>query len=192
MAKINQRTIMTGVVMNNSYSRPNNRLQDVGAIFEQIKKDFADVSLDGNVQKEILKEAAQIGVTIAQMEAPRAEDVVKVYNTGKVSDKYRAPKGKGQVKKTIKPGNLAKHIKIYTHGKFKKIHHAVFYGPKYPQVAYAHLLEFGTKFMKREYPFMRPSFEKAKMPMLALIKGRYKQQLMKVAKQAAAKKQTLQ
>ena len=45
---------MTGVVMNNSYSRPNNRLQDVGAILEQIKKDFADVSLDGNVQNPFL------------------------------------------------------------------------------------------------------------------------------------------
>jgi len=171
--------------------RRNNEIIDIGAILEEIKSEFANAYVPYNIQKEILTEAAEIGVMYARAEAPIADEVVKVYNTGKVSDKYRAPKGKGQVKKTIKPGNLKSGIRIFTHGKFKKIHYAVFYGPRYPMVAYAHIVEFGSKYVKRVQPFMKPSFDKAIMPMLALIKQRYRQELLKVANEAAAKKQIL-
>ena len=167
-------------VSQNAYMRKNNQLSDIGQIFDDLNKQFANCYVPYNKQREILEEAAKIGVTIAQQEAPRADEVVKIYNTAKISKKFRAPKGKGTVKKVIRPGNLAKHIKIYTHGKFKKINSAVFYGPKYPQVAYAHLLEFGTKFMKQTFPFMGPAYQKARGPMLALIKGRYKAELIKV------------
>ena len=164
----------------NAYMRKNHQLSDIAQIFEDLKKDFANCYVPNNKQREILEEAAKIGVIMAQQEAPKADDVVKIYNTAKISKKLRAPKGKGTVKKVIRPGNLAKFIRIYTHGRFKKINSAVFYGPKYPQVAYAHLLEFGSKFMKQTYPFMGPAYEKAKAPMLALIKGRYKSELIKV------------
>ena len=163
----------------NAYMRRNHQLGDIAKIFEDLNKEFANCYVPNNKQREILEGAAKIGVSITQYNAPKADDVVKIYNTAKISKKIRAPKGKGTVKKVIRPGNLAKFIKIYTHGKFKKIANAVFYGPKYPQVAYAHLLEFGTKFMKQTHPFMKPSFEKARGNMLAYIKKRYKAELIK-------------
>ena len=179
--QFSRNNIMASInVSGNAYMRKNHQLSDIGKIFEDLNKEFANCYVPNNKQREILEEAAKIGVTLAQQEAPRAEEAVKIYNTAKISKKIKAPKGKGTVKKVIRPGNLAKFIKIYTHGKFKKINSAVFYGPKYPQVAYAHLLEFGTKFMKQTHPFMKPAYEKARGPMLALIKGRYKAELIKV------------
>ena len=163
----------------NAHMRRNNQLSDIARIFDELNKEFANCYVPNNIQREILQEAAAIGVTYARQEAPVAEESVKIYNTAKVSKKFRAPKGKGTVRKIIRPGNLPKNIKVYTHGKFKKINSAVFYGPKYPQAAYAHILEFGSKFIKGDFSFMKPAFQKAKGPMLSLIKFRYKDELIR-------------
>lgn len=171
--------------------RKNNQVRDIGAIFEELRSEFANVYIPHNVVQEILKEAAEIGVDYAQREAPVADKTVNIYNTAKVTKKYRAPKGKGRVVKRIKPGRLADYIMVYKHGKFKKLHSAVFYGPKYPQVAYAHLPEFGSKYIKNLRPYMKPSFEKAVIPMVQLIKRRYRQELIKAVNEAKNNKQYL-
>lgn len=171
--------------------RKNNQVRDIGAIFEELRSEFANVYIPYNVVQGILKEAAEIGVDYAQREAPVADETVNIYNTAKISKKIRAPKGKGTIVKRIRPGTLAKYIQIFKHGKFKKLHWAVFYGPKYPQVAYAHLPEFGSKFIKNLQPYMKPSFEKAMMPMIQLIKTRYRQELMKAVNAAKNNKQIL-
>lgn len=163
-----------------AHKRQNAQLGEIAQIYEDLRKDFANAYVPGNIQKEILTEAAQIGVMVTRLEAPVADKEVDYYNTAKITKKTRAPKGSGKIKKTIRPGTLAKNIQVYTHGRFKKLHSIVFYGPKYPQVAYAHLPHFGSKYINKVTPYMKTGFEKAKGRMMDYIRRSYKEELLKV------------
>lgn len=162
-----------------AHRRKNNQLSDIAKIYDDLNKEFGNLKLPGNIQKEILTEAAEIGVLYTRLSVPKAEKDVKFYKESKNPNGKKSPAGKGVVKKTIKPGHLGKFIKIFTHGVFKKINHAVFYGPKYPQVAYAHLPHFGSKFIKKITPYMEIGFIKAKGEMMRYIKARYKDEMQR-------------
>ena len=79
--------------------------------------------------------------------APQSDKAHSRYSTPKISNKIRAPKGRGVIAATYEPGNLRKSIQTLRFRRSK----AVFIGPKVQRSAgkkpdgyYAHMVNFGT------------------------------------------------
>ena len=163
--------------------RANNQI-NVHKIFEHVKNEFANIYVEKSVTKQILKEAGNIVASSARSKAPVADRDVKLYSTAKVSKRYRAPKGKGNVKKIFRRGNLRDSIQVLDHGRFKKIMNAIFVGPRYPKASYAHLPHFGSKFIKKKNPFMAKAFESTRGQVVQHIYKRYRSEARKVISEA--------
>ena len=134
---------------------------------------------DKEARKMVLEKAAGPLVDKAVELAPEADKIGYLYDTPKISGKFKAPKGMGKVKKRINPGNLKENIEILKHGRFKKSPH-VFIGPKYSRrfmsgrgANYAHIVEKGSIYHEAQ-PFMRPAFEQTKEIVFQIAKEEFK------------------
>ena len=163
--------------------RPQVEEINVFRLLTEIQRQFGGTQIGGNKVKEILTDAAQIIVTSAKMSAPIADRDVKVYNTARISRRYRTPKGMGTVKKIIRRGNLRNQIKILKHGKFRRANYSVFIGPKYPQASYAHIVSFGSRFVRTRNNFMKRAFEQNRSRVTAFIASRIRQELLRIINQ---------
>ena len=61
--------------------------------------------------QKIARKASRPLILAARKAAPKSNEPTKVYDTPKVLNNLRAPKGRGRVKATIMPGNLARSIR---------------------------------------------------------------------------------
>lgn len=134
--------------------------------------------LPDTLKKEKMK-ALRAGAKVMQKEiklrAPKSDAPHARYDTPKVANRVRAPKGYGRVKAIYQPGNLAKSIAVL---KFRRSQ-SLFVGPKTrttqgevigDKVAtadgyYAHWVETG----RYKRPFIRPAVSAASQRVVATI-----------------------
>lgn len=127
-------------------------------------------AIDTKVRKEAYEQGAELFVQAARSKIRYSQKPHFRYsNSGKLTGKIRAPKGRGKIIATYKPGNLRRSIRILKHGPFKRSS-SVWIGPKTSKRTkgvfgsksrvdgyYAHMVEFGTVHSAAR-PFMRPAF----------------------------------
>lgn len=136
-------------------------IEDIVKTLDAITKGF-----DRKTLKVVMDRAAQPMLATARQLAPKSRAPHSMYNTPKLANKLRAPKGMGVKSATFNPGNLKLAIEVLAHGPFRKSS-ATYIGPRYPigvkknTAPYAHMVEFGTAKAKAQ-PFMRPAFESKK------------------------------
>jgi HK97 gp10 family phage protein len=161
-------------------------IEDIVRILDQITGRF-----DRKTLKMVMDRAAQPMLATARRLAPKHPKAHSMYNTPKLSNNLRAPKGMGVKSATFQPGNLSRAIQIMAHGPFKRSA-ATYIGPRYPigtkkNVApYAHMVEFGTAKQKAQ-PYMRPAFESMKEMSYRIARTGLGVELGKVLKQNGIK-----
>lgn len=157
------------------------------------------ISLSDDLKKdsvEIMAEASKPFIDMARSLAPRSEYVHYRYSTPKLSNKLKAPKGKGVKVATYRPGNLAYSIKYI---KFRRMNgvvvgplisknHKGTFGPSYEYNGsagsarsdgwYAHMVEFGTS-KTRAIPFMRPAWDAKQSEVIRIAGEQIKLKLIK-------------
>lgn len=140
---------------------------------------------DYAARKAIMEKAAAPIIAAAKALAPKSKRAHSMYNTPKLTNNLRAPKGMGVISATFNPGNLSRSIKILTHGPFRKSPFT-YIGPKYPTrngggrhvAPYAHMVEFGT-IKQSAQPYMRPAFESQKNTAFQIAKKGFRDALDK-------------
>lgn len=169
--------------------------KDMRELIEKLRR--IPKELDREERKKILRYAAIPLVDAAQRLAPVSDSVHYRYSTPKLSNKMRAPKGKGVKIAKYEPGNLRGAIGELKHGPFRKSPN-LFVGVKRGRRGsrgtfgrnkfdgyYAHFVEFGTVH-QRARPFMRPAFEMTKAQVLKRIRLGLQVKLRKYARRMAA------
>jgi len=110
------------------------------------------------VDKRHFRQAARPYILAMKIRAPRAGQVVKRYNTPKLSGKIRAPKGSGVVVATYSPGNLGKS---FADLRLRRVKKAIVIGPnaRRKNIAdgyYARFVEDKKPFAKAIWSASRP------------------------------------
>lgn len=150
--------------------------EDMAELISKVRK--LSLALPDKEVKKAITRASKPYIVQAQKSAPVLSEPKKRYNTPKVSQKLKAPKGMGRVVATYMPGNLGRSIRKLAASRLTR---AILIGPKKEKRDptgvfsgrrvdgyYAAMVEGGTKNAAPK-PFLAPAWESSRIQVLQNI-----------------------